>query len=408
MTSLRYGLAFAQVLTLFVGLGGCASQLARNPVPQALQSQSHVPSLGHVRYWGDQAPTGDVTVAIRQGLPNLTRLAESPSENGQPVVNFLALSSGGEDGAFAAGLLVGWTQSGRRPRFEVVTGVSAGALIAPFAFLGPAYDGKLREIWTQYGTNDLVIQQPLAGLLGGDSLADTSPLADLIAANIDARFMAAVAAEYRKGRVLLIGTTNLDAQRPVVWNMGEIAVSGHPRALALFRQVILASAAIPGVFPPVLIKVDAGGDEHEEMHVDGGVTHKVFLTPMQFSIRQLDPLHSAPPINRFFIVNNAKLAPEWKPVEANVFAIAERSLSTLNKAHGEGDLFQLYFQARRDGADFNLAAIPQGFKKQSTEYFDRTYMQALFKAGEARGRSPAPWLKAPPEVAGAGLGVPGN
>lgn len=390
--------AFAVLLVVGALSGGCAMTMPRDPVPEALVLKARVPDLGNVRYWGDEVP-GDAEAQIHRRMPNLPRLAESPGKDGRPVVNYLALSSGGTDGAFAAGILVGWTQTGRRPRFEVVTGVSAGALIAPFAFLGPSYDQKLKAIWTRYGTNDILIKQPFSGIIGGPALADTQPLAALIANYVDQRLLDAVAAEYRKGRILLIGTTNLDAQRPVVWNMGEIAISRSPRALDLFRQVLLASASIPGLFPPVHITVEAGGELHEEMHVDGGTTQKVFLTPLQFSLRQLDPLHSAPPRNRFFIIENNKLVPEWKPVEATTFSIAERSLSTLIKSQGAGDLMRLYYLAKRDGADFNLAAVPASFKEQSSEPFDLKYMRELFEVGYAEGFRNPRWLKAPPEVA---------
>jgi hypothetical protein len=329
-------------------------------------------------------------------MPSLSHLAQSPPENGRPVVNYLAISSGGDDGAFAAGLLVGWTKSGRRPRFEVVTGVSAGALIAPFAFLGPSFDQELTAIWTRYDSDDLLVKQPLAALLGASALADTQPLADLIAHYVDRRLLNAIAAEYRKGRLLLIGTTNLDAQRPVIWNMGEIALSPNPRALTLFRQVMLASVSIPVAFPPVRIEVEAGGILHDELHVDGGTTRKVFIAPLQLSLRALDPLYSAPPLHRFYIIANTKLVPEWKPAEASLLAIAQSSLVVINKSHEVGDLFRLYLLAKRDGADFNLASIPEQFSIQPKQPFDRQYMQALFEAGVRRGGTR--WLKEPPEL----------
>jgi len=240
------------------------------------------------------------------------------------------------------------------------------------------------------------VKQPLAALLGASALADTQPLADLIAHYVDRRLLNAIAAEYRKGRLLLIGTTNLDAQRPVVWNMGEIALSPNPRALTLFRQVMLASVSIPVAFPPVRIEVEAGGILHDELHVDGGTTRKVFIAPLQLSLRALDPLYSAPPLHRFYIIANTKLVPESKPAEASLLAIAQSSLVVINKSHEVGDLFRLYLLAKRDGADFNLAAIPEQFSVQPKQPFDRQYMQALFEAGVRRGGTR--WLKEPPEL----------
>jgi predicted acylesterase/phospholipase RssA len=385
------------VTALLVLNAGCATEANRNPVPMHLMPEASVPGMGPVRYWGDEMPK-EAVEELRRKIPYMPRLAESPPEHGKPVVNFLAISSGGDDGAFAAGLLAGWTQSGRRPRFEIVTGVSAGALIAPLAFLGPAYDRQLTAMWTRYGTQDLIVKRPLAAMFGGAALADTGPLAELIAYYIDQPFLDAVAAEYRRGRILLIETTNLDAQRPVVWNMTAIAGSRHPRALSLFRQVLLASASVPGIFPPVHIRVEAGGELREEMHVDGGTTQKVFIAPLQLRLSMLDPLYSAPPLRRIYVISNTKLAPEWEPPRNDTRAIAERSLRTLSKSQGAGDLIRLYVLATRDGAEFNLAAIPSSFRPKSKEAFDRHYMRALFDVGFVEGRGGYRWLSAPPEL----------
>ena len=292
---------------------GCANLVVRDAVPEPLVAEARIPGLGDVRYWGDEAPA-DVANELRRHLHGISKLAESPPEHGKPVVNYLALSGGGDDGVFAAGLLAGWTESGRRPRFEVVTGISAGALIAPFAFLGPAYDKQLEAMWTGHTSSDLITPQPLAVLLGGSALVDTQPLADLIAHYVDRRFLDAIAQEYRKGRLLLIGTTNLDAQRPVVWNMGEIALSSRPEAVTLFRQVLLASASLPVAFPPMHIQVEAGGKVLDELHVDGGTTRKVFVAPLQLSLHSLDPLHTAPPLHRILYRREQQAEPR---VEAN-------------------------------------------------------------------------------------------
>jgi predicted acylesterase/phospholipase RssA len=397
---MRVNLASLLASALLLMSAGCSTVGERNPVPFHLMPEASVPGMGPVRYWGDEIPK-NVVAEFKRKLPYLPRLAESPAENGKPIVNMLAISSGGDDGAFAAGLLVGWTQTGRRPRFEVVTGVSAGALIAPFAFLGPAYDRQLVAMWTRYGAQDLIVKKPLAALFGGSALADTGPLADLIAQQVDQQLLDRIAAEYRKGRFLLIGTTNLDAQRPVVWNMTQIAISRSPDSLTLFRQVILASASIPGIFPPVHIRVEARGELREEMHVDGGTTQKVFIAPLQLRLHEFDALYSAPPQHRIFVITNSRLAPDWGPTKNDARAIAERSLLTLSKSQGAGDLIRLYLLAKRDGAEFNLAAIPLYFREKSKEPFDRRYMRALFDVGFVQGRTGYRWLPAPPEIMGA-------
>ena len=206
----------------------------------------------------------------------------SGAERHPPVSNLLAISGGAEDGAFGAGLLVGWSDTGTRPSFDLVTGVSSGALIAPFAFLGREYDGQLREIFTKYGRQDIFTYN-VPGLLEGSALADDAPLARLIERYVDDAFMQDIARERAKGRVLLIGTTNLDTQRPVMWDMGRIAMSRNPDAKSLFRKILLASATLPEIFPPVRIQVRVGGQNYDELHVDGGVTRQVFMTPSIFS-----------------------------------------------------------------------------------------------------------------------------
>ncbi len=231
---------------------------------------------------------------VKANRPELLR------NGGRPKISFLAVSGGGSDGAFGAGLLVGWTARGDRPEFDIVTGISTGALTAPFAFLGPRYDPALKHVYTSYSTDQLVRKQPVRGLLGGEALGSNAPIAGVIAGYITEDFLQEVAHEYNRGRRLLIGTTNLDAQRPVIWDMGKIAISGDPGALELFRSILLASAAIPGVFPPVHVKVQAEGQPHEEMHVDGGTTNQVFLLPTQIRSGGMDAKLGIRPIRPLY------------------------------------------------------------------------------------------------------------
>jgi predicted acylesterase/phospholipase RssA len=328
----------------------------------------------------------------------MPKLAQGASRvGGRPVVEILALSGGGNEGAFGAGLLAGWTARGNRPQFEVVTGVSAGAIIAPFAYLGPRYDGQLKKIWTEYRTSELVTAQILPGLLGGPALADTAPLEQLINTYVDKRMLREIAAEYRKGRMLLVGTTNLDAQRPVVWNMGEIAASRHPQAAALFRKVLLASAAIPGAFPPVNITVEADGKRYDEMHVDGATTREVFVLPVQVPFKAFDALYSAPPIRKLYIVKNGKIAPETDVVKEQAIPIAVRAISTLIKSQHMGELYRIYRMAKDANAEFNFVAVPPTFTRKPKELFDPDYQAALFNEGYGIGLKGTEWMKAPPE-----------
>lgn len=377
----------------------CASA-ERHPVPASLAAEATVPIVGATRFWGDEVPK-DILTFVKTHMPSVQRMAAGATmKNGRPHVEYLALSGGAEDGAFGAGLLTGWSKRGDRPRFEVVTGVSAGALIAPYAYLGPSYDGQLSELWNNFDSNSVATPQVLAGLLGADALADSTPLRNLIAKHVDRRMLADIAREYRNGRLLLIGTTNLDAQRQVIWNMGEIAVAGErdPQAAQLFRDVLLASASLPGIFPPVHIKVRVGDKVFEEMHVDGGPTRQVFLAPAQFSLKTFDALYPKPPHRTVYVIRNGKIGPEYEAVQPNVLAISARSLFTLTKNQGMGDLNQIFAITERDGAAFRLASIPTSFNVKATTSFDPAYMRPLFQVGQQLGQSGNAWARTPPEA----------
>jgi hypothetical protein len=379
-----------------VGIGTAAvlascGTLTRNALPESAALSELVAAPGPVRFWGDTVPP-DMVALARQRHAQYRAAGVDPSG----VMNYLAVSGGGSDGAFGAGLLVGWSEARTRPQFDVVTGVSTGALIAPLAFLGSAYDPQLKEVYTSYGLGDLAQRRSIVAAVAGVSAADNAPMAGLIARYITSDVLDRVAGEHRKGRRLLIGTTHLDAQRPVIWNMGEIAARGDEKALELFRSVMLASAAIPGVFPPVLIPVEQQGGRFDEMHVDGGVASQVFIFPAQFDPRALDRRFGRAPKRRLFIVRNGRLNPEWEPVPPHLVNIAGRSIASLIKYQGRGDLDRMYLQSRQSGADFNLASIPASFTEREKEPFDRQYMNALFEVGYELGRSGYRWQKKPP------------
>jgi len=374
---------------------GCATIAPRNVLPQASAAQIELEGFHNIRFWGD-APARDIQAIMTAGAPRAEMRSPSGAERQSPLSNLLAISGGAEDGAFGAGLLVGWGDAGTRPVFDLVTGVSSGALIAPFAFLGREYDGQLREIFTKYGRQD-VFTYNVPGLLEGSALVDDAPLARLIERYVDDAFMQEIARERIKGRILLIGTTNLDTQRPVMWDMGRIAMSQNPDAKSLFRKILLASATLPGVFPPVRIRVRVGGQSYDELHVDGGVTRQVFMAPSIFSFASRDQKSARPAGKpRLFVIRNGKIDPEWQPVNENVLSITQRSISTLIKNQGIGDLYRIYSVTRRDGIDFNLASIPADFRETSGEPFDQKYMVALFDRGYDLASHNYSWVKAPP------------
>ena len=313
-----------------------------------------------------------------------------------PPAYFLAISGGGDDGAFGAGLLCGWSDAGTIPSFKLVTGVSTGAMIAPFAFLGRAYSGRLRTMYTTIKPSDIAEKRGVYGALFSDALADTTPLFQLISRNVDEQMLADIAREYARGRLLLIGTTSLDEQRPVIWNIGAIAASGRPGALELIRKVLLASAAIPGAFPPVMIDVEAGGRRYQEMNVDGGAVVQTFLYPPD--IRQyVNPQAAQYARERHaYIIRNGRLDPDWASVDRRFLTIAGRAISTMIHYSGYNDILRIYGTTKRDGVDYNLAYIDSDFPAIKHEQFDPAYLRALFDYGYAKGRRGYPWRKAPP------------
>lgn len=390
-------LIFALVLT------GCATIMTRNGISSAsLAETAEIPGMPGVRFWGDEVPRDPIS-EIRRRTAHMPKLGKNArTVAGRKVVDTLALSGGGSDGAFGAGVLAGWTKRGDRPEFQVVTGVSAGAIIAPFAFLGPSEDEKLHAIWTQYKQDQVATPEILSGLFGGPALSSTAPLQNLIAHYVDEKFLDRIAAQYKRGRILLVLTTNLDAQRPVVWNMGEIALKRSPQAIELFRKVILASAAIPAAFPPVKIEVVADGRMYDELHVDGGTTREVFISPVDAPIKAFDVLYDQPPIRRYFIIKNGKATPDQEVVKPTTLQIAGRSISTLIKSQNMGEVYHIYRVALDGGADFNFLAVPPSFDYKTKEIYDPKYQAALYAKGVQVGRSGI-WLKHPPGVAPIGV-----
>jgi predicted acylesterase/phospholipase RssA len=321
--------------------------------------------------------------------------ADYPALYGQPH-NYLAISGGGANGAFGAGLLVGWTHAGNRPMFQMVTGISTGALIAPFAYLGADYDPVLKEVYTTITTKDIIRERPLLKILGADAVADSTPLLMLIQRHVGDEVITAIAAAHRTGRRLFIGTTDLDYMRPRIWDIGAIASSGRPEAKRLVHRIMLASASIPGVFPPVHIIVTAEGLLYDEMHVDGGVCSQVFVYPAAMNWRNVLDKLDVPGSANIHVIRNSNLQPTHKTVESKLTDIAGRSISSLIRTQGIGDLYLIYMLALRDRANFRLAYIPDDFDAVPEEPFDTAYMNKLFDRGYQMAQDGYPWEETPP------------
>ena len=383
---------FGFISLLIIAVSACGPLDRRSAVPQSEQKDVTVLGLSDARFWGDELTPQMVASGLAAYRREQAYAAEAGRAGPLPPAYYLAISGGGENGAFGAGLLLGWTATGTRPTFKVVTGVSTGALTAPFAFMGPAYDAQLRAIYTQIKPANVLEKRWIFAGIFGDAMATNQPLFRTIQRYVTPELLHAIAQQYEQGRLLLIGTTDLDAGRPVIWDIGRIATSGQPGAVELVQKVLLASAAIPVAFPPMMIDVQANGKQYQEMNVDGGATTQVFVYPPALQLNKFG-------INRqryLYVIRNARLDPQWADVSRQTLSIAGRATSSLIQTQGLGDLYRIYSVSQRDDVDFNLAYIPETFNVPLRYSFDPDYMNALFDVGYNMGKAGYDWAKVPP------------
>jgi len=380
-------------------LAACAMPVREPPVPRGAGGRATVLGVPNERFRPDR-PDGpaaferEVTSAMARSMRH--HGVSRPTD--LPRLDLLAISGGGEDGAFGAGLLNGWTEAGTRPRFDLVSGVSTGALTAPFAFLGSAWDPQLKRVYTDISPERVLRQRWFTAAIWDDALADTTPLYGLISEYVDEALLAAIATGHAEGRLLLIASADLDAQVPVIWNIGAIAASGHPRALETVRRVLLASAAIPGAFPPVLFDVTVDGRPHQELHVDGGTFAQAFLYPASATRARRANLARNRQVNAAaaWMIRNGRLDANWAATNRRTMSIAGRAVQTMIATSGYNDVLRTYFMTQRDGIDFNLAYITSAFTVEFTTPFEPSYMQALYDYGYVQARRGFDWVKVPP------------
>lgn len=334
-------------------------------------------------------------------VDGLRRYADEPAskfltdkDDSLTVKTYLALSGGGADGAYGAGVLNGWTQAGSRPTFSIVSGVSTGAIIAPFAFLGPQYDDTLRDIYTSGIAESLLESPKIFQAVFGSGLFGNARLRELVAHYVGPEMLAQIARERAKGRLLLVVTTDLDTQRTAIWDMGKIAAIGTPEALKLFRDVVAASASIPLLFPPILIEAESQGRRFQEMHVDGGVMSPVLTLPDAMLFQG----HALPKNNRFniYILVNNKLKPDFEVVPNGTIDVASRSLGSITKAQTRSVVLSTYEFARRNHVGFNLSYIAHDYPAADAEGFNTAYMRALYQYGYEKAAGGQAWTGTPP------------
>ena len=401
-------MALTPIRTLLVCValcfGGC-SILPRNAVPIDLMREAVIPGMPDVR-----APAGRPSAGMMRDLEASfaqERRDDFPvAADGTIHYPHLALSGGGPNGAFGAGFLNAWTQTGKRPVFKIVTGVSTGALMASFAFLGPEYDAALHDFYTTTASRNVFrVLRIIPQLLGGESFADTSPLRALIAQTVDEGFLRKIAEEHAHGRRLYVGTVDLDSQRFIVWNMGLIAQKGTPAAVELFRQVLLASSSIPVAFPPVYFDVEAGGRHYDEMHVDGSVAAFVFYSGGVFSFRDARMAAGrATGTEDVYVIHNGQLLPRPETTSRSLRSIAVRVFDSAGKSMVVGDLFRIWAVVVSEQSGYHWVTIPDGVEITGNEVFDPEKMSELYDLGFQKALDGPAWLTRPPGLDSPAMG----
>ncbi|WP_336489596.1 patatin-like phospholipase family protein [Methylobacterium nigriterrae] len=397
--SRRSLLALAACGALPGSLLGCALPTRLAAVPRGGASAATVLGVPNERFFpteaiGQAALQREFVEAVQRQIASRGLSLTTPL----PDLDLLGLSGGGENGAFGAGLLNGWTERGDRPSFFLVTGISTGALSAPFAFLGSPRDAQLKSVFTDITLADVMLERFYTAAILDDAMADNSPLFRTISRYLDETMLAEIARAYGDGRLLLVATSNLDAQTPVIWNIGAIAQSGHARALDTVRRILVASAAIPGAFAPVLFDVTLNGQPFQELHVDGGAFAQLFLYPASVSRFRRERLARGQPTApaRAWVIRNGRLDPEWASTERRTLGIVSRAITAMIAASGYNDVLRIYAAAERDGVDYNLAFIGSDFTLERDKPFDPSYMRPLYEYGRQRALRGDAWVKQPP------------
>lgn len=384
---------FTKVKTVFSVLVGRHS-LPRNPVPVDRIHEADLIGIKDTRTCNGLNIgmfADDLAASINQ------ESIDNPDANQEASSSYdlLTISGGGANGAFGAGFMCGWTHAGTKPDFKVVTGISTGAVIATLSFVGPEYDRVIKKIYTGINTQDVYHRRSGISWLWNDSFLETGPLKRLIERFADQNLLKAVAKVHNKGKRLYVGTSNLDTQQLVVWNMGKLANSGHPDALDIFHKILLASLSMPCVFPPVYIDVEVDGEFYDEMHVDGGMVTDALICDFMLRIPAVEK-NSSKHAKNIYIIRNDKLKPYPEQVARNLPKIARRALSTLSKMHSNDHLLCLYAMSQTNDFNFNYIGVPEEYDLPNKLNFDQKLMNKLFDFGFELAQSESNWHKTPP------------
>jgi len=396
----RFDLGRSSLAVAILFVSACASEPPRNPVPYEHINSADVVGMPGVRVWGDELSEVlhlDLVHSMQNEKPGL--FPRGP--DGAFQYSGLSLSGGGDHGAFGAGFLKGWSASGSRPTFKIVSGISTGALIAPLALLGSEYDDNLEAAFTTVSATDIYKTKSILRAYWRESLADNHPLEELVHKFISDDVIDAVAQAHLNGQRLLIGTTNFDTQRPVIWNMGIVANGRRPQAYEMFRKILVASASIPALFPPVLIDVVSDGALYEEMHVDGGTVGQMFFYGAAIKWRKV--LSDASGVDNpddqstLFLIVDGDVDPEYQQVRRRLIPITNRTISTLIKVSAWSALYRMYLHAQAAGYEFQFVGLPDDYESESNHPYDQAEMTRMFDIGYEMGRSDKGWRSTPPD-----------
>ncbi len=371
------------MLILLVGCSGL-------PDREALQESERLNPLdiSGLRFWDESS----VAVENYDLEAELVAIAAKGEHKGE--INHLALSGGGVNGAFSAGILNAWSDLGTRPEFDVVTGVSTGAIVSIFAFLGSEYDQELYNYYTQTSLGEMFKRNSLLMLPFNHAMIDASGFEKKVRRAIDVSLVENLAKERSKGRVLLISTTNLDNEKMAIWDIGKIAQVGTDEARTLIQDIVIASSAVPGAFPAQRIALPYKGSLVEELHVDGGVSRQVFLFPQQLKVRTSDE-HVK---NNIYVIRNGHLKPEYEETEAKFSTVSYRAISILIRRQGIADIEHIYNFSHHNQLGFNLAYIDSDFVKHGLDLASQEYLQAVYRYGYEKMMQQGLWSNSPPSL----------
>ena len=390
------------IMICLIVSSGCAH--VRHAVPENLVGTAVVVGMPEMRYYMGKPDS----LFMRQSLADSFKDEDKSGYlvDGIKTYSVLIIGGGVSNSAYGIGLLKGWSEEGSRPVFKIVTGYSSGSILAIAAFAGKDSERRLADLFTSISTKDVVKKKSIFAILFGDSVNSPSLFAKKIDDLVDEDLMAKIAKEHAKGRRLYVGTTDLDAQGFVIWDMGALASIGGPDSVKIFRKIILASCSFPAMLPPVYFQVEAGSRRYDEMHGDGGVVGGVFYINqlMESTVSMLGSSAINPGAfkTRVYVLNLCYMSPHSRQVEDNLVAITSRLIETNGASKMIGDTYRIYAYAKEKGWDYNLAYIPEDFKPNQKEMFDMREMQRLFKRGYDDAAVGYKWHKAPPGLVAEG------